>query len=80
MQTQYMYENKLISVNYLTMLKFAPAVNSTCLLLRRSPRPKSSTPALLLTMVRSFCPIFSKPWMRFSGIPHSPKPVKISNL
>jgi len=32
-------------------------------------------PALLLTAVRLFTPVFSKLFIRFSGIPHSPKPV-----
>src|SRR5690349_15695537 len=38
------------------------------------PIPKSSTPALLLTMVRSFVPLRRTAAMRFSGMPHSPKP------
>lgn len=33
-------------------------------------------PALLLTAVIPFTPVFSKPPMRFSGIPHNPKPTQ----
>src|SRR5215475_5479190 len=36
--------------------------------------PKPSTPALLETMVRSFVPLRWTAAMRFSGIPHRPKP------
>ena len=36
--------------------------------------PKSSTPALLPTMVRPLTPLLTSAWMKFSGIPHSPKP------
>src|SRR6266446_1061441 len=36
--------------------------------------PKSSTPALLLTMVRSFVPLWRTAAMRFSGMPQRPKP------
>jgi len=37
-------------------------------------RHKNTYPALLLTAVIPFTPVFSKPPMRFSGIPHNPKP------
>lgn len=33
-------------------------------------------PALLLTAVMSLTPVFSKLLIRFSGIPHNPKPVQ----
>ena len=36
--------------------------------------PKSSTPALLLMTVRSFVPRACSAWIRFSGMPHRPKP------
>src|SRR5580692_1782657 len=36
--------------------------------------PKSSTPALLLTMVRSLVPLRRTAAIRFSGMPHKPKP------
>ena len=36
--------------------------------------PKSSMPALLLITVRSLAPCSRNAWMRFSGMPHSPKP------
>ena len=36
--------------------------------------PKSSTPALLLMTVRSFVPRARSAAMRFSGMPHRPKP------
>src|SRR5229473_6931989 len=39
-----------------------------------TPMPKSSTPALLLTMVRSFVPLRRTAAMRFSGMPQRPKP------
>lgn len=36
---------------------------------------KKAYPALLLTAVRLLTPVFSKLLIRFSGIPHRPKPV-----
>src|ERR1700730_17682306 len=36
--------------------------------------PKSSTPALFPTMVRSLTPLSTSAWIRFSGMPHNPKP------
>src|SRR6266702_1202508 len=36
--------------------------------------PKSSTPALLLTTMRSLVPLLRTAAIRFSGMPHSPKP------
>lgn len=33
-----------------------------------------SHPALLLTTVMSFTPVFNRPLIKFSGIPHKPKP------
>ena len=38
------------------------------------PRPKSSTPALLLTHVNSFICVSFKAFIRFSGIPQRPNP------
>src|SRR6185312_13479706 len=46
----------------------------TCRPLSSRPMPKSSTPALFPTMVRSLTPLSTKAWIRFSGIPHRPKP------
>ena len=46
----------------------------TCRERSSRPRPKSSTPALLLTTVRSREPRSRSAAMRFSGMPHSPKP------
>src|SRR6185503_10054738 len=43
-------------------------------LFSNSPMPKSSTPALLPTMVRPLTPLSTSAWMRFSGMPHRPKP------
>ena len=40
----------------------------------RMPMPKSSTPALLLMTVRSRVPRACSAWIRFSGMPHRPKP------
>jgi len=48
----------------------------TCLFLRRRPKPKSSTPALFETTVRSAVPFFKSASIRFSGIPHNPNPAK----
>ena len=39
-----------------------------------SPMPKSSTPALLPAMVRPFTPLSTSAAIRFSGMPHRPKP------
>src|SRR5436305_5754028 len=36
--------------------------------------PKSSTPALFPTIVRPLTPLSTSAWIRFSGIPHRPKP------
>src|ERR1019366_8645274 len=38
------------------------------------PRPNSSTPTLLLIVLRFLTPFFTSARIRFSGIPHSPKP------
>src|ERR1017187_8072678 len=38
------------------------------------PRPNSSTPTLLLMVLRFLTPFFTSARMRFSGIPHSPNP------
>src|SRR6266481_5669982 len=46
----------------------------TCRCWSSTPMPKSSTPALLLTMVRSFTPLRRTAAIRFSGMPQSPKP------
>jgi hypothetical protein len=46
----------------------------TCRPLRSRPIPKSSTPALLPTIVSPLMPLSTIAWIRFSGIPHSPKP------
>ena len=42
------------------------------------PSPKSSTPALLLTQVRSRVPRAAMAAMRCSGRPHRPKPPTVS--
>lgn len=42
----------------------------------QNDRHMNTYPALLLTAVNSFTPVFSKPPMRFSGIPHNPKPTQ----
>ena len=41
---------------------------------RSNPNPKSSTPALLLTMVKPFGFETFSADMRFSGMPHRPNP------
>lgn len=51
-------------------------MNETWFCLRRSPSPKLSTPALLLTTVSPLTFDCSKAAIRFSGIPHRPNPVK----
>src|SRR5262249_40218966 len=40
----------------------------------RTPMPKPSTPALFETIVRFFAPLRCTAAMRFSGMPHRPKP------
>src|SRR5262245_35254353 len=47
---------------------------ATCLALTSMPTPKSSTPGLLLTIVRLRVPRACRARMRFSGRPHRPKP------
>ena len=47
----------------------------TCRSWSNKPSPKSSTPALLLTTVRSFTLVCSKAQIKFSGMPHNPNPV-----
>ncbi len=42
--------------------------------MRRIPRPKLSTPALFETTVNSFTFVLAKAFIKFSGIPHKPKP------
>src|SRR5579862_7313255 len=41
---------------------------------RSNPMPKPSTPALLLIVVRFFTPLRTRARIRFSGMPHRPKP------
>src|SRR4051812_17204838 len=57
---------------------FSPTYDETifliCFVCSSSPRPQSSTPALLETHVSCFTPRFTSALMRFSGIPQSPKP------
>src|SRR5512142_2382738 len=60
--------NSLFSPTYEAITFF------TCRPLSSRPMPKSSTPALLPTMVRPLMPLSTSAWIRFSGIPHSPKP------
>src|SRR5512142_1049730 len=48
-------------------LRMSPACSSL-------PSPKSSTPALLLMVVRFFTPLRMSASIRFSGMPHSPNP------
>ena len=45
-----------------------------CRVASSSPIPKSSTPQLLLTTVRSLTPSARMPAIRFSGMPHRPNP------
>src|SRR3984885_8565934 len=45
-----------------------------CRALSSKPMPKSSTPALFPTMVRSLTPLSTRAWIRFSGMPHRPNP------
>ena len=47
---------------------------------RSSPKPKSSTPALLLITVNSLMPVFKMAAIRFSGIPHNPNPIYKWNI
>lgn len=62
---------------------FSPTYEDTirliCLVLSKIPRPKLSTPALLLTHVKPLAVVFDRAPIKFSGIPHSPKP-PTSNL
>src|SRR5512132_78962 len=51
---------------------------ATCFALTRMPTPNSSTPGLLLMMVRSRVPRLCSALMRFSGSPHRPKPPHIT--
>src|SRR5512143_478612 len=60
--------NSLFSPTYEAITFF------TCRPLSSRPMPKSSPPALLPTMVRPLMPLSTSAWIRFSGIPHSPKP------
>src|SRR5580704_1437300 len=60
--------NSLFSPTYVETIFF------TWRFWRRRPMPKSSTPALLLTMVRSLVPLRRTAAIRFSGMPHKPKP------
>src|SRR5436309_9231311 len=46
----------------------------TCRLWSRNVMPKSLVPALLLITVRFFAPCWRRAAIRFSGIPHRPKP------
>lgn len=65
---RYCRSNSLFSPTYDEIIRLI------CLVCRRSPRPKSSTPALLLTTVRPSTFVDKRPLISFSGMPHSPKP------
>src|SRR6266850_6143495 len=51
---------------------------ATCRALTRTPTPYSSTPGLLLMIVRLRVPRACSALMRFSGRPHRPKPPHIT--
>src|SRR5690348_4855945 len=61
---------------------FSPTYDETIFLICRvsnnRPRPKPSTPALLEMTVRLFAPESRNARIRFSGMPHSPKPPDIT--
>jgi hypothetical protein len=62
---------------------FSPTYDETilriCFVCSSSPRPQSSTPALLETQVSPFTPFATSALMRFSGMPHNPKPPTTSS-
>src|SRR5260221_5565570 len=60
--------NSLFSPTYEAITLFTWRVLSS------KPIPKSSTPALLPTIVRPLTPLATTAPIRFSGMPHSPKP------
>ena len=60
--------NSLFSPTYVETIFF------TCRFCNNNPIPKSSTPALLLTIVRSLVPLRLTAAIKFSGIPQSPNP------
>src|SRR5262245_26711951 len=66
------------SRNWRSKVSFSPTYDDTifftCRVARSRPRPKSSTPALLETMVRFLAFDSTRAVIRFSGIPHRPKP------
>src|SRR2546426_5253176 len=53
---------------------YVETIFCTCRDRRSTPMPNSSTPALLLMTVRPFVPRACSALMRFSGMPHRPKP------
>src|SRR5206468_2434722 len=53
---------------------YVETIFCTCRDRRSMPMPNSSTPALLLMTVRPFVPRACSALMRFSGMPHRPKP------
>src|ERR1044071_10482061 len=61
---------------------FSPTYDETifliCRVSSRMPRPKPSTPALFEITVRPFTPDSRSARMRFSGMPHRPKPPAIT--
>ncbi len=65
---RYCRSNSLFSPTYEEIIRL------TCLFFSKIPRPKLSTPALLLTMVNSLMGAFDRAFIKFSGMPHSPKP------
>src|SRR5437870_797533 len=64
--------------NWRSNSAFSPTYDDTilriCFVCSSSPRPQSSTPALLETHVKFLTPSFTSALIRFSGIPHNPKP------
>src|SRR4051812_14294985 len=63
---------------------FSPTYDDTILRIWRvsssSPRPNPSTPALFEITVRSRAPLSRSARIRFSGMPHRPKPPDITDM
>lgn len=71
---------RLICMRKLRKTKRRIESRLTCLVFNNKPRPKSSTPQLFETTIRSFWPVLMSALMRFSGIPHKPKPSWYNHL
>src|SRR5882762_1941617 len=68
---------RTISSSNLFSPTYVPTCREICPFASSNPMPNPSTPTLLLIVVRFFTPFLTRARIKFSGIPHKPKPPNI---